>query len=125
MNQVASRRLTLENDLRRALHKGELLVHYQPIVDLGSGAVVAHEALARWQHPAKGVVPAAEFIQLAEDTGLILGIGEWVLREACRWATFIGAEHGVQVAVKLSSRQFSDPRLIELVRRVLAESSAG
>ncbi len=122
MNQVASRRLALENDLRRALHKGELLVHYQPIVELSSGTVVAHEALVRWQHPARGVVPPAEFMQLAEDTGLIVGIGEWVLREACRWATFIGAEHGVQVAVNLSSRQFNDPKLIELVRRVLADS---
>jgi diguanylate cyclase (GGDEF)-like protein/PAS domain S-box-containing protein len=122
MNQVASRRLALENDLRRALHKGELLVHYQPIVELSSGTVVAHEALVRWQHPARGVVLPAEFMQLAEDTGLIVGIGEWVLREACRWATFIGAEHGVQVAVNLSSRQFNDPKLIELVRRVLADS---
>jgi diguanylate cyclase (GGDEF)-like protein len=122
MNQVASRRLALENDLRRALHKGELLVYYQPIVELKGGAVVAHEALVRWQHPARGVVPPAEFMQLAEDTGLIVGIGEWVLREACRFAAFIGAEHGVQVAVNLSSRQFNDPRLIELVRRVLADS---
>jgi EAL domain-containing protein (putative c-di-GMP-specific phosphodiesterase class I) len=122
MNQVAARRLTLENDLRRALQKGELLVHYQPIVQLKGGAVVAHEALVRWQHPARGVVPPAEFMQLAEDTGQIVGIGEWVLREACRWGTFIGAEHGVQVAVKLSSRQFGDPKLIELVRRVLADS---
>jgi len=122
MNQVASRRLSLENDLRRALHKGELLVHYQPIVELGGGAVVAHEALVRWQHPQKGVVAPAEFIQLAEDTGLIVGIGEWVLREACRWATFIGVERGVQVAVNLSSRQFNDPKLVELVRRALAES---
>jgi diguanylate cyclase (GGDEF)-like protein/PAS domain S-box-containing protein len=122
MNQVASRRLALENDLRRALHKGELLVHYQPIVELGGGTVVAHEALVRWRHPAKGVVPPAEFMQLAEDTGLIVGIGEWVLREACRWATFIGAEHGVQVSVNLSARQFNDPKLIDLVRRVLADS---
>ncbi len=122
MNQVAARRLSLESDLRRALHKGELLVHYQPSVLLMGGAVVAHEALVRWQHPARGVVLPAEFMQLAEDTGLIVGIGEWVLREACRWGTFIGAEHGVQVAVKLSSRQFGDPKLIELVRRVLADS---
>jgi len=122
MNQAASRRLTLENDLRRALQKGELVVHYQPIVELRGGAVVAHEALVRWQHPAQGLVPPAEFLQLAEDTGLIVGIGEWVLREACRWGTFIGAERGVQVAVNLSARQFNDPRLIELVRRVLAES---
>jgi diguanylate cyclase (GGDEF)-like protein/PAS domain S-box-containing protein len=122
MNQAASRRLALENDLRRALHKGELVVHYQPVAELPAGRVVAHEALVRWQHPHKGLVPPAEFIQLAEDTGLILGIGEWVLREACRWATFIGAERGVQVAVNLSARQFNDPKLIDLVRRVLAES---
>jgi len=122
MNQAASRRLALENDLRRAVHKGELVVHYQPVAELASGAVVAHEALVRWQHPQRGLVPPHDFIQVAEDTGLILGIGEWVLREACRWATFIGAEHGVQVAVNLSARQFNDPKLFELVGRVLAES---
>jgi EAL domain-containing protein (putative c-di-GMP-specific phosphodiesterase class I) len=83
---------------------------------------VAHEALLRWRHPQRGLVPPQEFITLAEDTGLILGIGEWALREACRWGTFIGVEHGVQVAVNLSARQFHDPGLIDLVRRVLAES---
>jgi len=122
MNQAASRRLALENDLRRALHKGELVVHYQPIVELKGAAVVAHEALVRWQHPARGLLPPAEFMQLAEDTGLSVDIGEWVLREACRWATFIGAELGVHVAVNLSARQFNAPGLIELVRRVLADS---
>jgi len=122
MNQVASRRIALEQDLRRALAKGELVVHYQPVVALQGGAVLAHEALVRWQHPARGLVQPADFLQLAEDTGLIIGIGEWVLRETCRWATFIGAEHGVQVSVNLSLRQFNDPRLIDLVRRVLAES---
>jgi diguanylate cyclase (GGDEF)-like protein/PAS domain S-box-containing protein len=122
MNQATSRRLSLENDLRRAVQKGELVVHYQPVAEVKTGRVVAHEALVRWQHPQKGLVPPAEFIQLAEDTGVILGIGEWVLREACRWGTFIGAERGVQVTVNLSARQFNDPRLIELLRRVLAES---
>jgi len=122
MNQVASRRLALESDLRRALQKGELVVHYQPIADLHSGKIRAHEALLRWQHPSRGLVQPADFLQLAEDAGLLVGIGEWVLREACRFAGFIGAEHGVQVAVNLSSRQFSDPRLVELVRRVLADS---
>ena len=122
MNQAASRRLALENDLRRAAQKGELVVHYQPLAELKAGKVVAHEALVRWMHPQKGLVPPAEFMQLAEDTGLILGIGEWVLREACRWGTFIGAEHGVQVAVNLSARQFNDPRLIEMLRRVLSDS---
>jgi len=122
MNQAASRRLALENDLRRAVQKGELAVHYQPVAELKSGKVVAHEALVCWLHPQKGLVPPAEFLQLAEDTGLILGIGEWVLREACRWGTFIGAEHGVQVAVNLSARQFNDPRLIALLRSVLSDS---
>jgi diguanylate cyclase (GGDEF)-like protein/PAS domain S-box-containing protein len=122
MNQVASRRLALEQDLRRALAKGELVVHYQPVAEMAGGAVRAHEALVRWQHPARGLVPPGDFLQLAEDTGLIVALGEWVLREACRWATFIGAEHGVQVSVNLSLRQFNDPKLIELVRRVLAES---
>jgi diguanylate cyclase (GGDEF)-like protein/PAS domain S-box-containing protein len=122
MNQVASRRLALEQDLRRAIAKGELVVHYQPIVALQGGAVRAHEALVRWQHPSRGLVPPGDFLQLAEDTGLVVGLGEWVLREACRWATFIGTERGVQVSVNLSQRQFNDPKLIELVRRVLAES---
>jgi EAL domain-containing protein (putative c-di-GMP-specific phosphodiesterase class I) len=122
MNQAASRRLALESELRVAVPKGELLVQYQPIVRLADGAVVAHEALLRWQHPQHGQVAPGDFLQVAEDTGLILGIGEWVLAEACRWGTFIGTEHGVQVAVNLSAREFHDPRLIERVRRVLAES---
>jgi len=122
MNQVASRRLALEQDLRRALGKGELVVHYQPIAELAGGAVRAHEALVRWRHPSRGLLAPAEFLQLAEDTGLVIALGEWVLREACRWATFIGADHGVQVSVNLSLRQFNDAKLIDLVRRVLAES---
>jgi diguanylate cyclase (GGDEF)-like protein/PAS domain S-box-containing protein len=123
MNLAASRRLALENDLRRALQKGELAVYYQPISELKTGGfVAAHEALVRWKHPTKGLVPPSEFIQLAEDTGLILPIGEWVLQEACRWATFIGAEHGLRIAVNLSARQFSDPRLVDTVSRVLRET---
>jgi diguanylate cyclase (GGDEF)-like protein/PAS domain S-box-containing protein len=121
MNQAASRRLQLENDLRRALGKDELRVHYQPIMD-AAGRIAAHEALARWQHPSRGLVHPAEFIQLAEETGLILKIGEWVLGEACRWSTFIGAEHGVQVAVNLSARQFNDPQLPRVVARALKET---
>ena len=122
MNQAASRRLTLENDLRRAISRDELRVHYQPIVDVAKGRVAAHEALARWQHPERGLVLPAEFIQLAEETGQILKIGEWVLREACRWTTFIGAEHGLQIAVNLSARQFNDPQLPKVVARVLKET---
>jgi len=122
MNQAASRRLALESDLRRALGRGELRVHYQRIAETAGGRVAAHEALVRWQHPERGLVMPAEFIQLAEETGLILKIGEWVLQEACRWATFIGAERGLQVTVNLSPRQFNDPRLPELVARALRET---
>jgi diguanylate cyclase (GGDEF)-like protein/PAS domain S-box-containing protein len=122
MNQAASRRLALELDLRRALGKGELRVYYQPIVDLAGGGVAGHEALLRWRHPERGLVTPAEFIQLAEDTGLIVGIGEWVLREACRWAVFIGVERGLPVAVNLSARQLKDPKLADTVSRALQET---
>ncbi len=119
MNLAASRRLALESDLRRALGRDQLRVHYQPIVEAKSGQVVAHEALVRWQNPHRGLVGPAEFIQVAEETGLILKIGEWVLNEACRWATFIGAERGLQVSVNLSPRQFNDPKLVQLVAKAL------
>jgi diguanylate cyclase (GGDEF)-like protein len=122
MNLAASRRLGLESDLRRALGRDQLRVHYQPIVQAKSGQVVAHEALVRWQNPHRGLVGPAEFIQVAEETGLILKIGEWVLREACRWATFIGAERGLQVSVNLSPRQFNDPKLVQLVAKALKDT---
>ncbi|MFL6567284.1 MAG: putative bifunctional diguanylate cyclase/phosphodiesterase, partial [Burkholderiales bacterium] len=122
MNQAASRRLALETDLRRALGRDELRVHYQRIVDAHTGKVTGHEALVRWQHPERGLVPPSEFIQIAEESGLILKIGEWVLREACRWATFIGAERGLQVSVNLSPRQFNDPKLAQMVAQALKET---
>ena len=121
MNQAASRRIALESDLRRALGRGELRVHYQRIVG-ADGRGAGHEALVRWQHPERGLVMPADFIQLAEETGLILRIGEWVLREACRWGTFIGTERGLQVAVNLSPRQFSDPNLPAAVARALKDT---
>src|SRR3970040_1149089 len=89
MNQTAARRLALEGDLRRAAQLGELLLHYQPIMALQERRVVAHEALVRWQHPRTGLVPSADFAALAEETGLILGIGGWGLRAACPWWPFI------------------------------------
>jgi len=119
MNQSASRRLALESDLRRALSRDELRVHYQRIVEADGARPASHEALVRWQHPERGLVLPGEFIQLAEDTGLILRIGEWVLREACRWAQRAG---GVPVSVNLSPRQFNDARLAESVAQALAES---
>ncbi|HEY5900292.1 MAG TPA: PAS domain S-box protein [Burkholderiales bacterium] len=128
MNQAASRRLAIETDLRRALGRGELRLHFQRIVEAKSGRVTGHEALVRWQHPKRGLIPPSEFIQIAEESGLILKIGEWVLREACRWAAALGAPKadqgdGLQIAVNLSPRQFNDPKLTEVVAQALAESA--
>jgi diguanylate cyclase (GGDEF)-like protein/PAS domain S-box-containing protein len=122
MNQAASRRLALEGDLRRAVQAGEMRVFYQPIVEAASGRVAAHEALLRWQHASRGVLGPPEFLQLAEDTGIIVRLGDWLLGEACRWVNFIGAERGLAVAVNLSPRQFSDPKLVDLVARALGEA---
>ena len=122
MNLAASRRLALETDLRRAVQKGELLVYYQPISELRTGCVAGHEALVRWQHPSRGLVAPTEFIHVAEETGLIVGMGSWVLAEACRWGNFIGVERGLQVSVNLSARQFMEPKLVETVARTLAET---
>jgi diguanylate cyclase (GGDEF)-like protein/PAS domain S-box-containing protein len=122
MNQAASRRLALEADLRRALGRDELRMYYQPIVHGRSGRIAAHEALVRWQHPERGLIAPAEFIQLAEETGQILKLGEWVLRQACRWATFIGVERGLPVSVNLSPRQFNDPKLVQTVAAALHET---
>jgi diguanylate cyclase (GGDEF)-like protein/PAS domain S-box-containing protein len=122
MNLLAARRLALEGDLRRSLGRDEMRLHYQPIVDTVSGKVVAHEALLRWQHPVRGLLAPDEFIQAAEETGLILKIGEWVLREACLWATFIGVERGFLINVNLSARQFNDPKLPQLVAAALRET---
>jgi predicted signal transduction protein with EAL and GGDEF domain len=122
MNQAASRRLALEADLRQAVLKGEMRAWYQPVVAAADGKVVGHEALLRWQHPTRGVIDPSEFIQLADDTGLIQRLGEWLLAEACRWAGFIGVERGLPVSVNLSARQFHDARLPEMVARALKES---
>jgi diguanylate cyclase (GGDEF)-like protein len=122
MNQAASRRLALETDLRRALARDELRLHYQRIVDAETGRVAGHEALVRWQHPERGLVPPGEFIQIAEESGLILRIGEWVLREACRWARATDAGGGLQIAVNLSPRQFNDPKLAQMVSHALKET---
>jgi diguanylate cyclase (GGDEF)-like protein len=121
----ALERLQLEGDLRHAVDRGEFRVHYQPLVDLESGSIRGVEALARWEHPVRGWVSPADFIAVAEHTGLILPIGEWVLAEACRqgraWYDEIG-EHAPSVSVNLSPRQFQQPDLVERVTRILAET---
>jgi diguanylate cyclase (GGDEF)-like protein/PAS domain S-box-containing protein len=122
MNLAASKRLALEADLRKAVLEGELRVWVQPVQEAASGRVASHEALLRWQHPARGLIEPAEFLALAEDTGLIQRMGEWLLAEACRWTAALPAEGGVPVSVNLSARQFHDPKLAETVARALKET---
>ena len=117
-------RLTLETQLRRALERDELVLHYQPKQDIVSGRVTGMEALVRWQHPDHGLVPPGDFITLAEDTGLIVPLGKWVLRKACENAAQLPRMPGVgplRVAVNLSARQFADDHLIQLVSETLRE----
>jgi predicted signal transduction protein with EAL and GGDEF domain len=115
--RLQARRL-LELDLRKALAAGELELHYQPLVDLRTGAVSALEALLRWRHPARGLVPPGEFVPLAEEIGLIVPVGEWVLRRAC--ADAAGWPGGVRVAVNLSAAQFRGRELVAAVVGALA-----
>jgi diguanylate cyclase (GGDEF)-like protein/PAS domain S-box-containing protein len=125
MNARAVRRLEMENSLRRALERDEFRVHYQPKVDLSTGRVVGMEALLRWEHPQRGMVSPSEFVPIAEDTGLILPLGRWVLEQACRqarvWQEQIPTGGPRSVSVNLSARQFQDPDLAEEIGRMLGE----
>jgi diguanylate cyclase (GGDEF)-like protein len=124
MNERVNERLALENALRRALERQEFILHYQQKVDLKTGVIVGAEALVRWMHPEWGLVRPARFIPLAEETGFIVQLGEWVLREACRqtreWLDG-GLKPGV-VSVNLSARQFRQEGLVRMVSRILEET---
>ena len=122
LTEHAQQRLTLESDLRRALERGELALHYQPKVLLGSGAMVGCEALLRWTHPRLGAVSPELFIPLAEDSGLINDLGAWVLRESCRTAVAwnAGAAQPRKVAVNLSARQIQSPGLVAQVQGIMS-----
>jgi diguanylate cyclase (GGDEF)-like protein len=121
MNAKTTRRLSLEGELRRALERGEFVLHYQPQFDVAQRRITGFEALARWQHPDLGLVPPNDFIPLAEETGLIAPLGEWVLREACTqakaWHT--SGHRDLRMAVNLSSRQFFQENVLESVTRTL------
>jgi diguanylate cyclase (GGDEF)-like protein len=123
LNAKAAERLALEDELRRALAQGELRLFYQPKFGVADGALRGAEALLRWQHPQRGMVPPGAFIPVAEDTGLIVPVGEWVLKEACRQLQAWGAAGlaPVPVAVNVSAQQFQ-PGFVALVRAVLAAS---
>ena len=116
--QAALRRFTLENELRRAIEQDEFELHYQPVVDVQAGRSVGGEALIRWRHPERGMVPPGEFIAAAEASGLIQPIGLWVMRRACAQVREWNDRRGdrLRVAINLSARQFLDP---ELKRHVL------
>jgi EAL domain-containing protein (putative c-di-GMP-specific phosphodiesterase class I) len=117
-------RLETEHALRAAIAGGQLRLHYQPIIRLDELRVVAAEALVRWQHPERGMVSPADFIPLAEESGLILPLGRWVLNEACRQlATWRGSgQSKLRATVNLSARQFADPNLVQVVSEALSQA---
>jgi diguanylate cyclase (GGDEF)-like protein/PAS domain S-box-containing protein len=124
MNDAAQERLLLENDLRHAVERGEFLLHFQPMLDLKTGVIVGLEALVRWRHPTRSMVPPAEFVPAAEETGLIGPIGEWVLTHAC---TQVRAWHDagyphLHVSVNCSAQQFQRGGFVDTVRRILRET---
>jgi diguanylate cyclase (GGDEF)-like protein/PAS domain S-box-containing protein len=124
MNAAAQHRLALENDLRRALERSELSLHYQPQLDLKTEDIIGFEALVRWRHPERGMIPPAQFIPVAEETGLIDRLGEWVLQEACAQAAEWrkAGYSNLQVAVNVSARQFRRADMAGTVARVLKET---
>jgi len=118
--------LQLETDMRRAIQRQELRLHYQPIVSLITGRIVGFEALVRWQHPVRGTIAPGEFIPLAEETGLIVPIGWWVLHEACcqlkTWQQQFPNHSPLTISVNLSCKQFSQPNLLERIRQTLQQT---
>ena len=126
MHQNAVVRLQLENDLRRAIERQEFQVHYQPIVAIETGRLCGFEALVRWQHPDKGIVYPTQFIPVAEETGLIVPLDQWVLRQACRqiclWQKQYPANIPLTISVNLSAKQFSQPNLALQVKQILQDT---
>lgn len=124
MNENLRARLSLENDLHDALQKEEFVLYYQPQIDIKTCRVIGVEALIRWNHPVRGFVPPIDFIPVVEDNGLIVPIGEWVMRTACRqlkkWEK--AGLPPMRMSVNLSARQFRQPNLFEMVKRILTET---
>jgi len=124
LNGISIRKMELENGLRKALEQNQLMLHYQPQVSLKTGELVGIEALIRWQHPLHGLIPPCEFIPLAEETGLIVPIGKWVLQEACKqrkvWEQM--GFHEFPIAINVSVRQFEDDHLIDYISNLLDET---
>jgi diguanylate cyclase (GGDEF)-like protein len=124
MTDSMHERLAQENDLRRALAAGEFELHYQPEISIKTGRIVAAEALLRWRHPSKGIIGPNSFIPLAEETGLMIPLGEWALREACRQARAWQVDLGTSfpVAVNLSATQFRQSNILPMIRAALTDA---
>ncbi len=126
MHDATLTRLELETDLRRAIERGEMKVYYQPVVNLETGVICEMEALVRWEHPRRGILLPASFIPVAEENGLILPLGRWVLAEACRqaraWQAHSSAGSPLVVNVNFSARQFQQPDLVQTVSEVLQDT---
>ncbi|MDT7541593.1 MAG: hypothetical protein QOE33_1497 [Acidobacteriota bacterium] len=126
MHAVAMNLLQMETDLRGACERGEFFVQYQPIVSLDDFGVRGFEALVRWQHPERGVISPLDFIPVAEESGQVIAIGQWALREACQqmheWQVQFPSDPPLSISVNLSSRQFTEPNLIEQVKQILDET---
>lgn len=125
MHDTALRRLELKADLQRAVDNGEFVLHYQPVIELETGEISGLEALLRWNHPERGMVAPMEFIPLAEETGLIVPIGRWVLEEACRQAVQVRERfpgNPLHMAVNLSARQLQRPEIVGEIAEILLES---
>lgn len=126
MHDELIKRVRLESDMRVAIEKHEFEVYYQPIIDLQSEQVMGMEALVRWNHPEHGLIPPLDFIPLAEDTGLIVPLGNWILDEAClqahKWQARYGYREKLSVTVNIAGRQFQEDSLVETVERALARS---
>ncbi|MPZ47924.1 MAG: EAL domain-containing protein [Dehalococcoidia bacterium] len=123
MHAQALERLEVETGLRRGLQRGEFVLFYQPEVEVSGGRIVGMEALVRWQHPERGLLLPGAFIPVAEETGLILQLGAWVLDEACRqmahWKHTLGDESHFAISVNISARQLARPGLVDLVAETL------
>ncbi|HEY9644025.1 MAG TPA: EAL domain-containing protein [Coleofasciculaceae cyanobacterium] len=126
MHTIALKRLTLESDFRKALEREEFIVYYQPIVDISGDRLFGFEALVRWQHPTRGFISPAEFIPIAEETGLIVPLDSWVFRTACQqlgtWKAQYAARFPLKVSINLSAQDLRKASLIEDIDRVLAET---
>ncbi|MDQ4120231.1 MAG: EAL domain-containing protein [Acidobacteriota bacterium] len=126
MHTRAVEALKLENDLRQGIERGQVHAYYQPIISLENGSIVGFEALARWEHPKRGLIPPVDFIPLAEETGLIVPLGMTIIKEACqqlgKWQTMFNTEKPLTMSINLSAKQFAQKDLVEEIRKVIEDA---